>query len=79
MNQKVSIKKKCDMSLGKKSDMIMASCVSWVDGDKVYKSSWEMNTATRVEILDETDCISHSTSTLGKGMNPIILLPAMGK
>ena len=24
--------------------------------------------------LDETDCISHSTNTLGKGMNPIILL-----
>ena len=27
----------------------------------------------------ETDCISHSTNTLGKGMNPIILPPAMGK
>ena len=26
-----------------------------------------------------TDCISHSTNTLGKGMNPIILLSAMGK
>ena len=25
------------------------------------------------------DCISHSTNTLGKGMNPIILPPAMGK
>ena len=35
--------------------------------------------ATRVQILDETDCISHSTYTLGKGMNPIILPPAMGK
>ena len=31
------------------------------------------------QILDETDCISHSTNTLGKGMNPIILPPAMGK
>ena len=30
-------------------------------------------------ILDETDCISHSTNTFGKGMNPIILSPAMGK
>ena len=30
-------------------------------------------------ILDEIDCISHSTNTLGKGMNPIILLPYMGK
>ncbi len=34
---------------------------------------------TRVKILDETDCISHSTNTLGKGMNPNILPPAMGK
>ena len=25
------------------------------------------------------DCISHSTNTLGKGMNRIIHLPAMGK
>ena len=25
------------------------------------------------------DCISHSTNTLGKGMNPIIVPPAMGK
>ena len=39
----------------------------------------EMDTATRVQILDETDSISHSTNTLGKGMNPIILPPAMGK
>ena len=37
------------------------------------------HTATRVQILDETDCISLSTNTLGKGMNPIILPPAMGK
>ena len=36
-------------------------------------------TATRVQILDLTDCISHSTNTLGKGMNPNILPPAMGK
>ena len=33
----------------------------------------------RVQILDKTDCISHSTNTLGKGMNPIILSLAMGK
>ena len=30
-------------------------------------------------ILEEADCISHSTNILGKGMNPIILPPAMGK
>ena len=35
--------------------------------------------ASGFQILDETDCISHSTNTLGKGMNPIILPPAMGK
>ena len=29
--------------------------------------------------LDQIDCISHSTNTLGKGMNPTILPPAMGK
>ena len=34
---------------------------------------------TRRQILDETDCISHSINTLGKGMNPIILPSAMGK
>ena len=39
----------------------------------------ELDTATRVQIMDETDFISHSTNTLGKGMNPIILPPAMGK
>ena len=34
---------------------------------------------TRVQILDEADSISDSTNTFGKGMNPIILPPAMGK
>ena len=38
-----------------------------------------MDTATRIQILDETGCISHSTNTLEKGMNPIILTPAMDK
>ena len=38
-----------------------------------------MNTVTRVQILYETVCISHCTNTLGKGMNPIILPPSMGK
>ena len=32
-----------------------------------------MNTANWVQILDE------AVNTLGKGMNPTILLPAMGK
>ena len=36
-------------------------------------------TATRVHIPDETDCISHSTNTLGKDINPIFLPPTMGK
>ena len=34
---------------------------------------------TRVQILDKTDCNSHSANTLEKSMNPIILPPAMGK
>ena len=38
-----------------------------------------MDTTTRVQILDETDCFSHCTNTPGKDMNPIILPPAMGK
>ena len=38
-----------------------------------------MDTATQVQKLDETDCISHSTNTFGKGINPIILYPAMGR
>ena len=44
-----------------------------------WLSSQEIDSATRVQILDETDCISHYTNTLGKGMNPIILPSAMGK
>ena len=36
-------------------------------------------TRQQIQILDKTDCIPHSTNTLGKGMNPIILPPAMGK
>ena len=28
------------------------------------------------QILDETDCISRSTKSLGKAMNPITLPPA---
>ena len=38
-----------------------------------------MDTMTRIQILDEVDCISHNTNTLGKGMNPIIIPLAMGK
>ena len=33
----------------------------------------------RVQIHDEIDCILHSTSTLKKGMDPVILPPAKGK
>ena len=31
----------------------------------------------RVQILDETDWISYSPNTLGKGINPIILSPQL--
>ena len=39
----------------------------------------EMDTGIRVQILDDTGRISHFTNTLGKGVNPIILPPPMGK
>ncbi len=35
--------------------------------------------AVRTQILDEADYISHRTNTFGKGMNAIILPPAMGR
>ena len=38
-----------------------------------------MDTATRVQILDDIDFISHSTNTFRKGMNSIILPPSIGK
>ena len=38
-----------------------------------------MDMATQVQILNKAVYISHSTNTLGKGMNPIVLLSAMGK
>ena len=37
------------------------------------------DTVIQVHIPDQASCVSHSTNTLGKGMNPIILPPAMGK
>ena len=44
-----------------------------------WLSSLEMDTATRVQILDETVGVSHCANTLRKGMNSIILPPAMCK
>ena len=38
----------------------------------------KMVTATRFQILKEAVCISYNANTLGKGMNPTILLVAMG-
>ena len=50
------------------------------ESDNIEKNRRRKWTRRReFQILDETDSISHSTNTLGKGMNPIILPPAMGK
>ena len=38
-----------------------------------------MDTATRVQILNEADCISHSTNTLAKDMKLNLLGLAMVK
>ena len=53
----------------------------WTELQHIDPHSYGHNSVSlsRVQILDETDYISHSTNTLGKGMNPIILPPAMGK
>ena len=37
-----------------------------------------MESVIRVRIVDEIVCISHYANTLGKNMNPTILLPALG-
>ena len=42
----------------------------------IVVGNWHDDTSSN---LDKTDCISHSTNINGKGMNPIILPPAMGK
>ena len=48
--------------------------------DNIYGGTRSViDTATRVQIVDEADCISHSINALGKGMNLLILPPAMGK
>ena len=38
-----------------------------------------MDTATRVQILDEVECISHSTNNIGKDIDSIIIRQGMGK
>ena len=38
-----------------------------------------MNLMTQVRILDKAVCISHSTDTLGNGINPTTLSSAMSK
>ena len=56
--------------------MIICKCngrCPWCNG---YR---HRNWTRRHEFKSWTDCISHSTNTPGKGMNPIILPPAMGK
>ena len=42
-------------------------------------SSLEVNMVTRFQTLDETLCISHSSNTFVKGMNPIIPSSSYGQ
>ena len=37
-----------------------------------------INTGIQIHTQDEADCISHSTNTLEKSMNPIILVGQTG-
>ena len=39
----------------------------------------EIDMLTRVQYLEEAVCSSHYADTFGKGMNPIILSPDLGK
>ena len=39
----------------------------------------EMDTMTRVQVLDEVVCLSHCVNTLRESMNPTTLPPAMRK
>ena len=39
----------------------------------------EMELATSVQIVDKVACVSLYAHTLGKGMNPFLFPPAMGK
>ena len=39
----------------------------------------EIDTTTRVQVLDKAICISFSANTIWKGMNPTILFPAVDK
>ena len=70
----ITSKKKIDNTQENTNYMLFRRC-PWCNG----YSRRKRDTATRVQILDETDCISHSSNTIRKGVNPIILLPAMGK
>ena len=63
----------------KESVIVSIKGINFMEGACGGYLSQELDTATQVQILDETDCISHSTNTLRKGINPIILPPAMGK
>ena len=59
-----------------------ANCISHRKGKPMHHiktNTWCPPPVSDVQILDETDCISHSTNTLGKGMNQIILPPAIGR
>ena len=38
-----------------------------------------MKLATQVQVLDEAHGISYNASIFWKGMNPVILLPTIGK
>ena len=57
------------------------SCMKWASVFEWHKCNGyrRRNWTRRHEFKSWTDCISHSTNTLGKGMNPNILPPAMGK
>ena len=54
--------------------------MGFIEAFEVYwLSLYEIDTITRVQILDEAFCISYGINTLEKVMNQTILLSAKGK
>ena len=65
--------------LSERSDFQMVINLSMLYLKQAVRGISPYVNSDKTEFMDETECISHPTNTIGKGMNPIILPPAMGK
>ena len=77
------LQRKCPNS-SMATDILYFNNTNFLKSSNLRRCAWcngyrRRNWTRRHEFKSWTDCISHSTNTLGKGINPIILPPAMGK